>query len=388
MGCEPDGRNINLNSGALHVENLRLEVLKRGADVGIAFDGDADRAILVSHSGKIIDGDSVLLVVANALQETGKLAGIDGTPVVVATVMSNLGLERALSQSGIQLVRTPVGDKYVLEEMVRRGAIIGGEQSGHVIFRDFATTGDGMLTALRVLEVVKNTGRDLDDLTSQLHIYPQLLVNVRVKNRKPLVDMPGVQSEIRTAEQSFGDAGRVLVRFSGTEPLARVMVEGPDLLQVEHFAGGSPAPSGPNWDRRKMRTALIAGATGLIGGACLERLLADSKYRRVIAIVRRPLTVVHPKLESHVTDFDQLETLEPAAIDDVFCALGSTIKKAGSEEAFRKIDLGYPKALCTYAKRCGAVRVALVSSVGADASSSNFYLRVKGETEAAIEFSD
>lgn len=135
-----------------------------------------------------------------------------------------------------------------------------------------------------------------------------------------------------------------------------------------------------------MRTALIAGATGLIGGACLERLLADSKYRRVIAIVRRPLTVVHPKLESHVTDFDQLETLEPAAIDDVFCALGSTIKKAGSEEAFRKIDLGYPKALCTYAKRCGAVRVALVSSVGADASSSNFYLRVKGETEAAIEF--
>jgi phosphoglucosamine mutase len=236
IGCEPDGRNINLNNGALHIDGLRREVLMRGADVGIAFDGDADRAILVSHSGKIIDGDSVLLIVANALQETGKLAGLDGTPVVVATVMSNLGLERALRQSGIQLVRTPVGDKYVLEEMIRRGAIIGGEQSGHVIFRDFATTGDGMLTALRVLEVVKNTGRDLDDLTSQLHIYPQLLVNVRVKNRKPLVDMPGVQLEIRTAEQSFGDAGRVLVRFSGTEPLARVMVEGPDLVQVEHFA--------------------------------------------------------------------------------------------------------------------------------------------------------
>jgi phosphoglucosamine mutase len=236
IGCEPNGRNINLNNGALHIEDLRREVLKRGADVGIAFDGDADRAILVSHSGKIIDGDSVLLIVANALHDSGKLAGLDGHPIVVATVMSNLGLERALRQSGIQLVRTPVGDKYVLEEMVRRGAILGGEQSGHVIFREFATTGDGMLTALRVLEVVKNTGRDLDDLTSRMHIYPQLLVNVRVKNRKPLIDMPGVQSEIRTAEQSFGDAGRVLVRFSGTEPLARVMVEGPDLVQVEHFA--------------------------------------------------------------------------------------------------------------------------------------------------------
>jgi uncharacterized protein YbjT (DUF2867 family) len=135
-----------------------------------------------------------------------------------------------------------------------------------------------------------------------------------------------------------------------------------------------------------MRTALIAGATGLVGGSCLQRLLADGKYSRVIAIVRRPLAVAHPKLESRVIDFEQIGTLEPTAIDDVFCALGTTIKKAGSQEAFRKVDFEYPKALAEYAKRCGALRIALVSSVGADASSSNFYLRVKGETEAAIEW--
>ena len=237
VGCEPNGRNINLNSGALHVENLRAEVLKQQADIGVAFDGDADRAILVSHSGKIVDGDSVLLVLANSMHASGRLAASDGSPIVVATVMSNLGLERALREGGIQLVRTPVGDKYVLEEMVRRGAPIGGEQSGHVIFREFATTGDGMLTALRVMEIVQSSGRDLDDLTSRMQIYPQLLVNVRVKNRKPLAELPGVQEEIRLAEVSFGDAGRVLVRFSGTEPLARVMVEGPELSKVEHFAG-------------------------------------------------------------------------------------------------------------------------------------------------------
>jgi uncharacterized protein YbjT (DUF2867 family) len=134
-----------------------------------------------------------------------------------------------------------------------------------------------------------------------------------------------------------------------------------------------------------MRTALIAGATGLVGGACLQRLIADSKYRRVIAVVRRPMSVSHPKLESHVIDFERIESLEPTAIDDVYCALGTTIKKAGSQEAFRKVDFEYPKALAAYAKRCGALRIALVSSVGANASSSNFYLRVKGETEAAIE---
>jgi phosphoglucosamine mutase len=235
-GCAPDGRNINLNSGSLHLESLRASVLQSGADLGVAFDGDADRALFVSHSGKIVDGDAVMLLCARRLQAQGRLNDHEGQPVVVATVMSNLGLERALAADGIRLVRTPVGDKYVLEEMLRIGAVIGGEQSGHVIFREYATTGDGMLTALRVLDVLTATGKQLDELTADLEIYPQLLVNVRVKNRRPLADLPGVQHEIRAAEESFGSTGRVLVRFSGTEPLARVMVEGPDLDRVKNFA--------------------------------------------------------------------------------------------------------------------------------------------------------
>src|ERR1017187_641400 len=185
---------------------------------------------------KIIDGDAVLLLTARYMKERGELAGRNGHPVVVATVMSNLGLERALASNGIEMIRTPVGDKYVLEEMLRREAALGGEQSGHVIFHQYATTGDGMLTALRVFEVMRQSGEGLDELTRELKVYPQRLVNVRVRNRKPLDELPGVTAEIRAAEASFGDAGRVLVRFSGTEPLARVMVEGPDLERVESFA--------------------------------------------------------------------------------------------------------------------------------------------------------
>ncbi len=157
-------------------------------------------------------------------------------PLVVATVMSNLGLERALCAHGIGMIRTPVGDKYVLEEMLRRGAVLGGEQSGHIIFHRYATTGDGMLTALRVFEVMREAGAGLDELTQEIQVYPQRLVNVRIKERKRLEDLPGVAAEIRAAEESFGDSGRVLVRFSGTEPLARVMVEGPELDRVEAFA--------------------------------------------------------------------------------------------------------------------------------------------------------
>jgi phosphoglucosamine mutase len=236
IGCEPNGRNINLDSGALHVESLRSEVLKAGANAGVAFDGDADRAIMVSGSGRILDGDSVLLATALALHDQGRLHSNDGSALVVATVMSNLGLERALNARGIEMVRTSVGDKYVLEEMVRRGAPLGGEQSGHVIFREFATTGDGMLTALRVLEIAVKSGKDLDELTRELQIYPQTLVNVRVKERRPLDQLPAVRDQVRRAEATFGKRGRVLVRFSGTEPLARVMVEGPDCAQVEQFA--------------------------------------------------------------------------------------------------------------------------------------------------------
>jgi phosphoglucosamine mutase len=224
--CAPNGRNINLNCGSLHLEVLQAAVLEQKADAGVAFDGDADRALFVSRSGKIIDGDAVLFLIAAHSK----------VPLVVATVMSNIGLELALRAHGIAMVRTPVGDKYVLEEMLRRDAALGGEQSGHVIFHQYSTTGDGMLTALRVFEVMRETGLGLDELTAELKVYPQRLVNVRVRERKPLEDLPAVAAEIRAAEKSFGDSGRVLVRFSGTEPLARVMVEGPDLDRVEAFA--------------------------------------------------------------------------------------------------------------------------------------------------------
>ncbi len=211
-------------------------MLHQKADVGVAFDGDADRALFVARSGKIIDGDAVLFLTGRYLKDRGQLT-VDGhPPLVVATVMSNLGLERALCAHGIGMIRTPVGDKYVLEEMLRRGAVLGGEQSGHIVFRRYATTGDGMLTALRVFEVMRRADAGLDELTQEIQVYPQRLVNVRIKQRKRLEDLPGVAAEIRAAEESFGDTGRVLVRFSGTEPLARVMVEGPDLDRVEHFA--------------------------------------------------------------------------------------------------------------------------------------------------------
>jgi phosphoglucosamine mutase len=230
--CAPDGRNINLDCGALHVERLRDAVLALRADFGVAFDGDADRAIFVAASGKTVDGDAVLLAAARAMKAAGHLPG----DTVVSTVMSNLGLERALERDGIRMTRTPVGDKYVLEEMVRLGAALGGEQSGHVIFREYATTGDGLLTALRLFEIARRAGAGLDELTADLEVYPQRLVNVRVREKKGLTELPSVAREIRLVEEAFAGTGRVLVRFSGTEPLARVMVEGPDLEQVESFS--------------------------------------------------------------------------------------------------------------------------------------------------------
>ncbi len=225
-GCTPDGRNINLHCGALHVEGLRERVLAERGDFGAAFDGDADRCILVSGSGKIIDGDHNMLIAARKIRP----------PAVVATVMSNLGLQRALSADGIGLIRTAVGDRYVIEEMVRSGLPLGGEQSGHVIFRQFATTGDGLLTALRIFEIAASSGLTLDQLTEDFTSYPQKLVNVRFKVKRPIEELPAVQAEINAAEQEFGDAGRVLVRFSGTEPLARVMVEGPTADRVDFRA--------------------------------------------------------------------------------------------------------------------------------------------------------
>ena len=231
IGTAPDGRNINLDCGSLHLENLQQRVKENNSDLGIAFDGDADRALFVSGSGKVVDGDAVLYLAGSALKRAGKLP----EDVVVATVMSNLGLEKALEGEGIAMVRTPVGDKYVLEEMLKRGAALGGEQSGHVIFTEYATTGDGLLTALRVLEIVRDSGRSLDELSSAVKTFPQKLVNVRVKHKRPLKDLPSVQKEIAAAEQEFQAGGRVVVRFSGTEPLARVMIEAESAEAVERW---------------------------------------------------------------------------------------------------------------------------------------------------------
>ena len=229
---QPNGRNINLNCGALHLESLRAQVVAAGADAGAAFDGDADRSMLIAPSGRIVDGDAMMLIAARRLQASGHLPG----NLVVSTVMSNLGLEKALGSLGITMLRTPVGDKYVLEEMVRREASLGGEQSGHIIFREYSTTGDGMLTALKVLETVVLANKTLDELAADLVVYPQLLVNVRVKERRPLDQLTRVTDEIHACEAELDGSGRILVRYSGTEPLLRVMVEGLEHGQVQRLA--------------------------------------------------------------------------------------------------------------------------------------------------------
>ena len=231
--ASPDGRNINLNCGSLHLERLRERVLTTKADLGIAFDGDADRALFVSGSGRVVDGDVVLFLAGSTLKREGKLNG----DLVIATVMSNLGLQKALESRGIQMLRTPVGDKYVLEEMLRRGAVLGGEQSGHVIFSQYATTGDGLLTALRILEIIRDSGQTLDALAEEVKTFPQKLVNIRVKHRRPLAELETVQAEIQAAEREFAGSGRVVVRFSGTEPLARVMIEAASDAEVDKWSG-------------------------------------------------------------------------------------------------------------------------------------------------------
>jgi phosphoglucosamine mutase len=229
---QPNGRNINLDCGALHLDNLRRLVVESGADAGVAFDGDADRALLVAPSGRIIDGDAILLMLARRLQADGHLPD----NLIVSTVMSNLGLEKALDRLGITMLRTAVGDKYVLEEMIRRNAPLGGEQSGHIILSEYSTTGDGMLTALKVLETAQRENATLDELAAEMVVYPQILVNVRVKERRPLGEMPRVLDEISSCEADLNGSGRVLVRFSGTELLLRVMVEGPEQGHIEGLA--------------------------------------------------------------------------------------------------------------------------------------------------------
>jgi len=216
----PNGRNINANCGSLHPQAMQERVLKSGAALGVAFDGDADRAIFASGSGRLVDGDGVLLVAGRYMKSAGKLKG----DVIVGTTMANLGLERALEESGLQLMRTDVGDRYVLEEMLRTGANLGGEQSGHILFLDDATTGDGMLTAIKLASIIARSG-PLDELIADLKIFPQKIVNVRVKSKPPLDSLPEVARGLAEAETALGKSGRVVLRYSGTEPLARVMVE-------------------------------------------------------------------------------------------------------------------------------------------------------------------
>jgi len=224
VSASPDGTNINENCGALHPEVLAGMVAhKQGQfDLGVTFDGDADRSLFCDANGRVVNGDAVLLLVARDMQSRGMLAG----STVVATTMSNMGLEIALRKSSIRMLRANVGDKYVLEEMLKSGAILGGEQSGHIIFRDGeATTGDGLLTALRVMEIMARTQKPLAELISDLKVFPQTIQNVRVREKIPFAKVPEIHRAIQAAERELDGNGRVVVRYSGTEALARVMVE-------------------------------------------------------------------------------------------------------------------------------------------------------------------
>ena len=232
IGASPDGRNINLNCGSTHPQLLAETVRQKGCRLGIAFDGDGDRAIFVDANGRIVDGDAVLLMCGKQMKAQGRLAG----NAIVATVMSNIGLELALRDSGIDLVRCAVGDKYVMEEMMKRGLALGGEQSGHIIFSDHLFTGDGIATGLNVLRVMADTGRELADLASELVTYPQVLVNVRVRERKDLSTVPAVADAMKRVEERLAGNGRLLVRYSGTEPLLRIMLEGKDQQEIQNWA--------------------------------------------------------------------------------------------------------------------------------------------------------
>jgi phosphoglucosamine mutase len=232
LHAAPDGRNINAGCGALHPERLAEAVRREGADFGAAFDGDADRAIFVDERGEVRDGDHVLALCGVHLKERGALRG----GVVVSTVMANLGLEHALAKRGIELRRTKVGDKFVAEEMLKTGAVLGGEQSGHILFFDAAPAGDGMLTMLRVLGVLAERGEPLSRAAAILEKYPQVLINVKVARKPPLEQLGVVRSAIAAAEDALRGKGRILVRYSGTEALCRVMVEGADAGVVGRAA--------------------------------------------------------------------------------------------------------------------------------------------------------
>src|SRR5690606_13384795 len=228
IGADPDGLNINDGCGSTHLDKLKAAVVEHGADLGIAHDGDADRCLAVDHTGEEVDGDQILAVLALALRERGALR----SQTVVATVMSNLGFKLAMEREGIQLVQTAVGDRYVLEEMKERGYALGGEQSGHVIVLDHATTGDGTLTGLLLAARVAQTGRTLRDLAAVMERLPQVLINVPDVDKSRVKTSPELAAAVAEAERELGETGRVLLRPSGTEPLVRVMVEAADIDQA------------------------------------------------------------------------------------------------------------------------------------------------------------
>lgn len=230
----PNGTNINENCGSTHLEQLQKFVAENKCDIGFAFDGDADRLLVVDENGEVVDGDKIIAVCSKFMKENNKLK--NNTAVV--TVMSNMGFFKFCEKNGINCVKTKVGDRYVLEEMVKNGFVIGGEQSGHIIFLDYATTGDGQMSAIQVLNVLKHTGKKISELASEMQVYPQVLINVRVSNfgKTRLDKDKEVQLAIREASEELGDTGRVLVRVSGTEPLVRVMLEGEDYNQIKSLA--------------------------------------------------------------------------------------------------------------------------------------------------------
>lgn len=232
IGNQPNGRNINEGCGSSHPERLTQLVRETKADIGIALDGDADRVLLVSETGEVIDGDGVLALCAEDLLAQGALRG----GAVVASAMSNLGLSLRLEELGARLVRTPVGDRHIVEEMKRGGFVLGGEQSGHIVFLEHNSTADGLLAGLQVLSIMKRSGRPLSELARGMQRFPQALVNLDVANKRPLEELADFQSKRRKVEDELGRRGRVLIRYSGTEPIARVMVEGEDEARVHELA--------------------------------------------------------------------------------------------------------------------------------------------------------
>lgn len=233
FNADPDGENINLNCGALYPEALAKKVLQSGSDIGLAFDGDGDRLIVVDEKGNIVSGDQIMAICTDDLREEGTLKN----NTLVSTVMSNLGLSMAMEKLGVKQVKSKVGDRYVLEEMLKEGAIIGGEDSGHLLFLDHHTTGDGILSSLQLLSIMKKKNKPLSELAKIMKVFPQIMVNIDVKSKPPIEEYPEIMDAIKKVEKALGKQGRVLVRYSGTQTMCRVMVEGPTQNETEKFAG-------------------------------------------------------------------------------------------------------------------------------------------------------